>query len=533
MMRAVCRTLAWLVVLASPGVNAQGFTTPPTRGIASVGWVPSTYSRATPPGVPTPPVTVTSVNCAGAGCVTTNRTLLTAYNTTFASSIPAGLACLKTTGSDASGAVYTGSIPSNAACFATIQACLNSAAGTCTIQDSGDYVPYHWRNDLDAGSGNGTIAKKVVAASGQTPRIRNAGDDLRTATWTQSTTYTNLWSMRVTQGQAGVLRVLRPGSYDSYGFENRVAIYGLNGSNYPWTSATSGQVTTALTNANAAGTGAVYDPNNQLLYVGLGGTSVATVAASGGLRACWLDAAGSSTIYMIGTQLYTSGVKNDCVSFQTQTGGTGGAPKIASLYVSATQVLFGGADSVTIADINAQGGVAYIENSTVAGAFDDNFHCDFDQFTVKGVIVEINNAGFEAGDTASFPNNAANSTPQVSSSHSGCDVIRFGATYEGTATGWQAIADTTSNGVTSYSWNVGVLTNGAPTAGNECAGGTTGTRVCYYDTSQDLAAGAYGVWGTLSGITTKVATLNSVALVRAGVTCDNGATCTTYDPASP
>ena len=530
-MRSLFAALVAVALFAGwSGAQAQKINAAPSHDGVSIGFAPSTYSRATPSGFPTLPVTPTAVNCAGQGCVVTNRSLIAAFQATY--SVPSGNACVSTGGNDGTGTVYGGSLPASPSCYLTIQACLNSSAGTCQINGGGDFAPFHWRSDLDAGSNNGATAKRVVAQTANLPRLRVPGDDAKTATWTQSGTYPNLWSMPATQGQPGVLRVMRPGTLDSYGFESRVPMYGLTGGGLPWQSATSGQVTTALAAANTAATGAVWDPNNNLLYVGLGGSNVAIAAAAGNLRVCWLDSNGRSALYVIGGTISVENIRSDCVGVNTQTGGTGGSPIYSRVYVTGGNWLFGGGDGLSSSLFNAQGGSLFVENARAAGAFDDVFHCDVDQFGNRGLLGEINNAGFEAGDVISFPSNASNSTPQVSSAHGGCDAFRFGATYEGTASGWQAIADTSANSMTAYSWNVGVLTNGA-TLGNECAGGTSGTRTCWFDVSQDFAAGGYAIYGSGTGITIKTAVIAGNATSRAAVTTDTSATATTYDPAAP
>ena len=525
----------WAAALLAGGVAvmpARAMAQSISSGTAGVGvqsiFSQGSSSRTVPTGIPSLPVTLNAINCLGAGCATLNRTLLMAFNATY--SVPSGNACVSATGNDATGIVYSGSIPSSSpSCFATLQTCLNSAAGTCQINGAGDFAPPHFRYDIDAG---GTSPKIIKAQTPLLPRIRVPGNNALTTTWTQSATYPNLWSMPVSSSNSGVLRVMYSAQWDKYGFENRLTMYGLT-SGKPWTSASPSAVTSALVSANAATNGVVYDPNNALLYVGLGGLNVARVAANGGIRPCWLDSTGYSSIFILGANLYVSGVTLDCVAINTFTGGTSGSPIYSHIYAENFRLGFGGGDARNDAGIGVQAGAAYIANANIAGAYDDNIHCDADQYSNRAFVAVFNSGMYEAGDTQSFVNAGSNSTPQPISAHGGCDIVGFGLTVAGTATGWQNIGDTSYTGMTAYSWYVGVLSYDAPAVGLECSGNTSGTRTCWYDNVMDLSAGAHGMWGTGTGITLKTATVSGISTAFSTVTCDTGATCATYDIGAP
>lgn len=498
--------------------------------------VPSAFSGR----LPIMPVAVTP-----GGVVSTNQTALAAFKSAYTVSNNAG--CVSKSGNDGTAAVVSSGVPSSS-CFASVQACLNSTAGTCYVGAGTFSELWHWRSDADSGSSGGTVAKAVISTTPGQTIFRNPGDSAAAATWTQSGTYPNLWYMSTTMSQAGVLRVVMNNLLDGWGVEQRLPIFGLNVYNKPWTSATSGAVTTALAAANAAGTGAVFDPNAGRLYVGLGGQNVATAAAAGAFRACWHDPYGNSTIFIYGTKLYVSGITFDCLSLNTQTAGTSGSPLPSALYASNVTTRFIGADGRTDNGFGIQGGFFLCESCTSIGSFDDDYHCDTDQFGARGLTVEINSIGLEAGDLQSFPANGTNSTPQASSSHGGCDTARFGGRYLGST--WENIADTSQASTAAYTWNVGIVVGmsgfapyGGHQAGAMCSGATSGTRTCWNDFVQDVTPGPqsvaspwpnpYAVWGSGAGITMKQAWISGASTTIGGVVCDSSATCQTYDPASP
>lgn len=395
--------------------------------------------RATPAGFGYVPILPLYVR--GFGDVETDISLRSGFmlvNGTVISS--ASVAFVEKTGNDSGAILGDPSSP-----FLTIQAALNSAA-RLVVTGAGSFDPFSLRADQASGAG----PKMVVARVRGSTFIRvSGGDDISAATWTLSAGMTNVWETTLVTTQ-DVDKVLLTDTLDARGFPVRA------------------RLRFSVADLEAAGRGWYFDTSVNKLYVALGGASVQ--AQRSRLRACYLDAAGTSRIFVFGAELFIGGLYLE--NIQCLVSSTGG---VSSKLWSEGNIRF-------MSPANAQGIVtngshSYSSNDRNHATAADSYNYNSETSRTSKNL-ESNCYTTDAGDVMTYGVTVAGGGARAaninaSSSHNGY-VTRYAHVSEGSY--GPEIADTSSDTFTdSATWQVGDVHAYSDTRGQNIGVGIYGS----------------------------------------------------------
>lgn len=409
-----------------------------TQGSRSALTADAERLRVLPPGFDYLPIRPIEVR--GFGNVVVDMSLRQAWMLRHGATIATqAVAFVEATGSDSSAILGDPANP-----FLTIQAALNSAARLVVV-GAGTFNPFSLRADQASGAGPKMVVAKVRGAA----KIAVlGGDDIASATWTQTSGQSNVWQTTLATTQK-VDKVLIKDSLDAHGFPSRL------------------RLRFSVEDLQSAGRGWYFDDAADTLYIALSGASVE--AQKSRLRALYLDSANNARIFAFGAKLFIGGLYLENV--QCRALHTGG---VAAEIWSEGNIRFMCPGN----GILVEGGSGYSSNDRNHATQADTYNYNTAAGGLIAYGVESNCYTTDPGDTMTFGATVAGGAARVpninaSSSHQGY-CARFAHNSEG-AYGPE-IADISSETFAeSATWMVGCVQGPSDTRGQNIGVGIYGT----------------------------------------------------------